>query len=297
MATRRQVQALVVSRQLRHSPSTFRKTMFSSWTKVNIPSTTVPVVGEGGMITTLQFQQQFTTPPGATTNDSTGRRLWPTSIPLLEWILLRRREERRSTIFSDKKPLVLELGAGCGLVGMGLAVAAGAEFERIILTDASTDWLQRHVDRNGANFQCPVDVFQLQWGKKYDQDNIRAHLEHICSSPSVPVPATSPPPTQSRTTTNSSITSTTKNATVIDYILGSDLLYNPSSQKDLITTLTAMASSQTRILLAYPKRGDNETSFQALAEQNGFHVQIESLQVPNQHESQVYSLMILVKQR
>ncbi len=243
----------------------------SSWTPVDISTR-----GDDKAIT-LYLQEQFTTPPGIT-KDSTGRRLWPTALPLLQWMIF-----RETISLSDTKPTVLELGAGCGLVGMGLAVSGG--YGRVILTDASTEWLQRNVDRNGSQFLCPVDILPMQWGNRQDHDSLRTHLAR-----NIPRTSSNQLPNNTRCQSEPS-----PGDMGLDYILGSDLLYNPTSQSDLVSTLIELASSRTRILLAYPKRADNEASFRKVAEYSGFTVQVLPLQGPNHHESQKFSLMTLVK--
>ena len=61
----------------------------------------------------LAIKEQFTGPPGGANMDTTGRLVWPTAVPLLERIQAEYLNKKSSIL------PVLEIGAGCGVFGMG----------------------------------------------------------------------------------------------------------------------------------------------------------------------------------
>lgn len=68
---------------------------------------------------------------GGDVEEHVGRFVWPAAVPMLRHITM-------SSSFDIKKyRLVVELGAGCGVLGMGMAAAA--EDLHIILTDHDDD--------------------------------------------------------------------------------------------------------------------------------------------------------------
>lgn len=78
----------------------------------------------------MEVYKQFTAPPDGTMVDTAGRRVWPSAAPLLKTIL---GEQHRNQT-------VLELGTGCGLIGM--ALAASRRFQKVVMTDY---WLERNI--------------------------------------------------------------------------------------------------------------------------------------------------------
>jgi predicted nicotinamide N-methyase len=262
-----------------HVTVVYHRTL-SSWTVVDIPGRPTSTTS------TLHLREQFTSPPGHT-KDTTGRRLWPTARPLLQWILQHEKTKTRQT-----KPIVLELGAGCGLVGMGLA--SSGDFERIILTDASTEWLQPNVDKNRSQFSCPVDVLALQWGKRQDHDALRTYLKTKWLENDASSASWHDKKDQSHQSSPASSEWNDNGLVAFDYIVGSDLLYNPFSQKDLVQTVGAFASKSTCTLLAVPQRLDNESSFRILAEEYGFSVKVSPLPMPNQHHERRFQKHVLL---
>lgn len=191
----------------------------------------------------LAIQQQFTAPPGA--GDTTGRRVWPTAIPLLKELLLLNSRN------NQKRPSVIELGAGCGLLGMGMALSN--QFRRVVLTDVTTEWLEHNVARNEQliDRNC-FEIRALRWG---DHQSLRDGDQ------------------------------------VFDWIVGSDILYDPSSHAALATTLRGLTgSTSTEIFIAYPNRQQDEEHF--LSHLAGeFEVEITPLTVES--TSKAHSLMHL----
>ena len=172
--------------------------------------------------------------------ESVGRFVWPTARPLLRH--LANINIHQSTV------VVVELGAGCGVLGMGLAAAAKAfpKLQRVIVTDHDLDWLQRNVALNEralqqANASSVVEALRLDWKNPRDIATIQSRVEellrpfsNLASSESVPLVT----------------------------IVGSDILYNHKSHKALASTLRLLSSEQsTRIILGYPDRDDDEQSF------------------------------------
>lgn len=232
-------------------------------------------------------------PPGGATKDSTGRRIWPTARPLVQTMLkiVPEQQPRGNKAGASSKPgrmaakTVLELGSGCGLLGMSLVTGTmptssssssnTASYFKVTMTDQSAEWLEQNLERNKAtfsgggeiegnqDFHPNIEIHKLEWGNQQDMQSL---LE-----------------------TSSIIISEQKKQ--FDYIVGSDLLYNPVSHKALVATLkffsslSASSSSDnsnhnvatTTILLAYPKRQSDEAQFLSLAESHGFSVQTEPL--------------------
>ena len=178
---------------------------------------------------TLHICQQFMSPPGGATVDTTGRRIWPTSEPFLQY-LLQHKLQKNQLVPKQKEISILELGAGCGLISMGLAALFPAN---IVATDQSTEWLAENVQYNRHLFPSKsIQVEPLRWGNMDDTHSILAALFK-------------------------------QNVESFDYIVGSDLLYNPASHAPLLSTLEAFArnSPTTKIVLAYPQRMQDEESF------------------------------------
>lgn len=182
---------------------------------------------------------------------------------------------------------LLELGAGCGLVGMGLASLGLVD--HAIVTDRDVTWLYNSVEANavttrsmdstvtinstfwfdhgveGDDKECEGDgrrsssvtVVELEWGKAIPQmvgvnlplpQQFKQHYDG-----------------DANTTTFSSTTTIAAEANImkptrraLDYIVGSDLLYHPESYDDLLCTLDSLTSysedDHTQIVLAYPER-------------------------------------------
>ena len=101
--------------------------------------------------------------------DRSGLKNWPCAVPLLAFIeakvLPQLRRARLAHLGRSVRPLrVLELGSGCGLLGLGLA--AGATDVRVLLTDpdvptafgapaeqaldSTLDWLRSNVTLNAG---------------------------------------------------------------------------------------------------------------------------------------------------
>ena len=135
-----------------------RERTLSSWSSNTITAA-------HGKDVTLEIRQQFMAPPGRATTDSTGRHIWPSAKPLLQYMLsIDQKEAVKNNERRNKT--VLELGSGCGLVGMGLVVATISTEDflsstcgddtssslsptyRVVMTDHSTAWLEQNVARN-----------------------------------------------------------------------------------------------------------------------------------------------------
>lgn len=227
----------------------------------------------------LEIQQQFMAPPGGATTDSTGRHIWPTAKPLLQYMLNMPQEVATSSASPSKT--VLELGSGCGYLGMGLALATmsakyAAPGYHVVMTDHSVEWLQQNLEHNREalmrdsdsgtgqpQYLSNVESHKLQWG---NQQEMKSIFE------------------TSRIFNHQENGDGTYKPKQFDYIVGSDLLYNPASQEPLIATLKFFSSVSLTtnagapiILLAYPKRQSDEERFVLLAENNGFSVQTEPL--------------------
>jgi predicted nicotinamide N-methyase len=233
---------------------------------VSATSISIPTLGDDDSTIELQIKQRFTLPPAGShtkgRNDVTGLSVWSTAKPLLRRLL-------RNTEFSNKikrtkhneNPVVriLELGAGCGLLGMGLAAATGGA-AKVILTDhaESTGWLQQNVDLNHSSFYPDsVTVEPLSWGDPTHMNAIEAAYNH-----------------------NATMSNSHEDEDSLhhfDYIVGSDLLYDPTFHAPLLETLQRFAiPNKTEIYLGYPPRSKSEERFVCDAA-NYFDVETEPL--------------------
>lgn len=277
---------------LKQRGSPVRKRVLSSWSRHTITAVDRKDV-------TLEIQQQFMAPPGGASADSTGRHIWPSARPLLQHMLTIDQKEEVSDARQSKT--VLELGSGCGFVGMGLVLAtmpnacsllstSGGDVStnlsagyQVVMTDHSTEWLAQNVARNQGALSVAsnnaakqqddiknIEVHKLQWGDQKDMQCIY-ETSHILRHK------------------KSDGGHATKQ---FDYIIGSDLLYNPVSQDALVATLKFFSSSSSLspsrksteapiILMSFPQRQSDEERFVALAERNGFSVRTEPLVAEN----------------
>ena len=168
-------------------------------------------------------EQQRGSRPGL---DLTGLDLWPTTDVLLErlqqQLLPSLQQERQRQFGSTRDPLrVLELGAGCGVLGISLAAMG----EQVVLTDIdlafgeSTDSTLRHLEANVALNSDIVgkraEVRRLAWGDDEDITEV-AKLGPF------------------------------------DLIVGCDLVYDPDLHVPLLQTLRQLsATPDARAFLAY----------------------------------------------
>ncbi|EPX74670.1 methyltransferase [Schizosaccharomyces octosporus yFS286] len=150
--------------------------------------------------------------------ESIAKHIWDAGIILSEKIL---KQEPEWTL-SDKKNLqVLELGAGCGI--LGISVASKYPNASVCMTDLE--------DALGI---LQLNIFENR------------HLLHNNISTDVFVWSSQiPPKLQKRW----------------DYILMSDVMYNDSSFSSLEAALKSLMQSQTRLFVSYKKRHENEKSF------------------------------------
>jgi len=142
---------------------------------------------------------------------------------------------------------VLELGSGCGLLGLG--VATSLPNAHVLLTDpglpvafnedeepsSTLEWLRSNVALND-DVADRVDTAPLLWGAE-------AHIDSIKAS--------------------------TRWAAGFDLIIGSDLLYNPDSYELLLRTMLAFRQTSTPplVVLGYPIRHGAEQRFLDAASQ------------------------------
>lgn len=184
--------------------------------------------------------QRFTLPPGSSSRaDATGLSVWGTAKPLLKHL-----KEHVLPSFQEKKLAlrVLELGAGTGVVGMGLA---SSEKLKVVLTDHSDaiDWLSQNVEMNRKLLGDRAMVVPLTWGDE----------RHISNILSMPEPN-------------------------FDFIVGSDLTYNPNSHEALLMTLKRLSIDESLpAFLGFPPRSLSEERFLELLRDEGFDVNVEAL--------------------
>ena len=143
--------------------------------------TTDVAIGGGS---SLKMQQRTFHGSARGATDATGTTLWPTALPLL--LHLQGVLPRVQSGLGANRPLrVLELGAGCGLLGLGLASTCGAD---VLLTESgvalgdddeagtSLTWLDGNVELNRAVCEAQggrVSTAKLAWGVDGDIAAIR----------------------------------------------------------------------------------------------------------------------------
>ena len=190
--------------------------------------------------------------------DSIGRFIWPAAVPMLRHMLLPDDDSTTTKNYLKKTSsvIIVELGAGCGVLGMGLAVATTNN--HLILTDHDSDWLQRNLALNeplllreeDQDAATTIEVAKLDWREPQDIAMVRKKIEEKIATLSV----------------DNSIDE------VELMIVGSDILYNHESHKSLATTLHQLShklpapmKQPIRILLGFPDRDDDEQHFMPIA--------------------------------
>ena len=210
-----------------------------------ITRTTVDV----GRVSVTYDQHYFDTPvpqprQGQRVADRSGLRPWPCAVPLLQHLSEATVPALETSL--GRPPRVLELGSGVGLLGIGLALATGAE---VTLTDpglptrfskgadsiSTLEFLRRNVALNDAP---TARAEKLLWG---DADDLDAFA------------GTDP----------------------FDLVVASEVLYEPSQYADLAETLAFFAADA---IIGYKVRhGREQTFFDRCADEHGFRVTSEPL--------------------
>jgi predicted nicotinamide N-methyase len=147
----------------------------------------------------------------ASSGDHTGKIVWETSYLLLNFLLAR----------GDKLGKILEVGAGCGLLGQVLAASKYAK--KVVLTecDAVMENLERNVERNESVLAKKKDkplavARQLNWlSPRKDMARFPKDLQEHS----------------------------------FDTIVGTDVVYTPSLVEPLLSTLRIMAHDKTIVYL------------------------------------------------
>jgi predicted nicotinamide N-methyase len=148
---------------------------------------------------------------------------------------------KRTTIIN-----ILELGSGCGLLGMALAALAWPHYHvHVTLTDheGNINWLQQNLALNRSQWmlhhqQQVVEARTLSWGKYKDSNVTLLEKEH--QQQNLKQQQQQP----------------------IDIIVGSDLIYERANHEALVETLIGLKDANVNqfeekyptILLAYPHR-------------------------------------------
>ena len=253
-----------------HSPYRF---FHQNSSLISSPTTffTIPTTGDCSdndeSNTKISIRQQFTAPPGGNMSDNTGRWVWPTAHPLIRYIVEKKLLLSKSSTTTDhgteRMISILELGSGCGLLGMSLIATAAKSCERqqqqlqVIMTDHDIEWLELNSKLNQRVWDSRnhhhLQISSLTWGSTKDIQTLQQQ-DHLWRN--------------------------TETKISMDLIVGSDILYDHSSHLSLVMTLQELAIPSTEILLAYPThRPEDEASFLSLA-QDYFDIQTESLQTP-----------------
>jgi len=192
--------------------------------------------------------------------DATGLKVWPTALPLLMHL------QGRLAAPLARPIRILELGSGCGLLGIGLAATCNAE---VVLTDPALpvafaddeplgntlEWLAMNVELNRDAVGSRASVEKLTWGDSDDMEALRR-----------------------------------KHPAGFDLVVGSDLLYNPDSYGALIKTAQTFARRQ--VIFGFPTRFGSEQQrfFEAVASAGQLEV-AETLSLPPVSERDETSAM------
>ncbi|KAI9754718.1 MAG: hypothetical protein M4579_004565 [Chaenotheca gracillima] len=163
-------------------------------------------------------------------SEGCGGQLWPAGIALAEYILRYQREELRG-----KK--TVELGAGGGLVGLSLALAAPVFAAPLHLTDLPPllNLMQHNISLNSLESLCQASV--LSWGEESDPS-------------STPPPSSSPPATSAEPLPKHP-----------DIILAADCVYFEPSFPLLTQTLQDMVGPNTMVYFCFKKRRKADVRF------------------------------------
>ena len=189
-----------------------------------------------------------------------GRFVWPTARPLLRHLLGHGGIVLKNP--NEKRVVVLEVGAGCGVLGMGLAQAVlqkqfpGSSWH-FVLTDHDVDWLERNVALNfqpDAPANSMIQVSRLEWGNPQDICMVKEKIQTLLLLLLL-------------------LDDNNHQHDVKElWIVGSDILYNHEAHKVLADTMWQIAASvrsqvTTRIILGFPDRDNDEQSFLPWARQ------------------------------
>lgn len=183
--------------------------------RLNSPHTSVI------MFDTFGYQLQFSQDPNS---KHLGTTIWDASMVLVKYLEKNSRKGR----FSPSKlkgKRVIELGAGCGVAGFGMALL-GCD---VVSTDQSEvlPLLMRNAERNTSRVMQSIHdsdsfgsitVAELNWG---DENQIKA---------------VDPP---------------------FDYIIGTDVVYAEHLLEPLLQTILALSGPKTTIMLGYEIRSTN----------------------------------------
>ncbi|XP_019199009.1 PREDICTED: protein N-lysine methyltransferase METTL21A [Ipomoea nil] len=173
------------------------------------------------MFEALGYQLQFSQDPNS---KHLGTTVWDASMVLVKFLEKNGRKGRfRPSKLKGKR--VIELGAGCGVAGFGMALL-GCD---VVSTDQTEvlPLLMRNVERNTSRVMQmnpdsdsfgSIKVAELDWG---DEDHIKA---------------VEPP---------------------FDYIIGTDVVYSEHLLEPLLQTILALSGPKTTILLGYEIRSTN----------------------------------------
>lgn len=202
----------------------------------------------------------------------TASTVWDAGIVLATRVFRERAQRAPST------SVLLDLGAGTGVVG--LAAAASGGFGRVLLSDLPTvvPLLQRNAAANAAEIppHATVQVLPLTWD---DPDMLRraaasvrgpharSHTRGRCRCRARPWVATS------RTHACAFVSPSPQGP--FHLIVGGDLLYRLPVVQPLLQALRALASAETEVLLAASLQHSPETirAFAVAAEADGFRVE------------------------
>lgn len=243
---------------------------------------------------------------GRKSGDLTGLRTWHSQQPMLYHMhreVLPMLHQRQSS----SRPLrILELGAGCGLLGIGLAALG----EHVCLTDpaipvnfedvdengerSSLDWLRDNVELNHELCGGRACARALAWG---DADHEAALLEELRRPPAAAAASAG----EAGNGPADGDGGWLAGGGPFDVVLGSDLLYNPDGYEALLHTLRTFCAApaagsgsgdeapgdqqsvdqqppSTLGLLVYPPRLPGEARFFAAAEEH-FEVATRDIEV------------------
>lgn len=191
----------------------------------------------------LCFKEKFTVSPGSfSSGDMTGTWIWPTARKMLAGNLLAKDLDTLLQRNNATSLNILELGSGCGLLGMALAAGMG---NTVLLTEheENIEWLRQNVELNKHVLDNRATTAVLTWGNDTDM----AAIENDIGS--------------------------------FDAIVASDVIYDPNSHQVLLKTMRRFAwPKRAPVFLGYPDRGSCEADFFGLSEQYFESIQITPME-------------------
>ena len=168
--------------------------------------------------------------------ESTGGIIWETSFLLADWLIMQQKSSALASgpLAASANPSILEVGSGCGLLGLALAkdMTAG----RVVLTE--TDEALSNLQLNvAANLETHAESFRFRTSSEKDGRRSRvaaARLRWDVASDRSAV--------------------TTDHGSKFDLIVGTDVIFNVQLVRPLLDSMLAFCHARTEVYLCVQER-------------------------------------------